>query len=267
VVSNGSRLRDCAETLAGHTAYIRVSIDGPTPESHQRVHRSNDFDDIVRGVADLVAARKERRQPIIGLSFAVDTDGVALAREAIALGESLRVDYVLLRPPFFEEVGREPTMTVSQARQVRARLSQLACAYSGPLEVLIGNWVGDAEQDSERPGKLAANGRGDIREMAGIPIEHRTGRCLASPLLAVVTADGTLYGCCNLRALPAWAMGRLDYANGVGFSELWNGRQRRELLARMHRTECLRHCTHPLARCNEIIEVLRDQERPHSQFI
>ena len=267
VVSNGSRLRGCADILARHAAYIRVSLDGPTPETHHRIHRSRDFDDVVQGVADLVAARGKRRHPIFGLSFALDIYGIGQAAAAIALGERLEVDYVLLRPPFFEEVGRKPTMTIAEARRVRAELGRLASAYRGRLELLIGNWVGDTEQDAEPTLSLEASGRRDSRVGGGIPIEHRSGRCLASPLLAVVTADGSLYGCCNLRALPAWSLGHLDYEAGVGFAELWRGARRREVLARMHYTECIRHCTHPLSRYNEIIEVLRDRERWHSQFI
>ncbi|WP_133511186.1 radical SAM protein [Candidatus Thiosymbion oneisti] len=265
IVTNGSRLQGCSATLADHAAYVRVSIDGPTPDSHRRIHNSNDFDQILQGVSDLVSARENRRHPVIGLSFAMDIHSLDLAGAAIALGERLAVDYVLLRPPFFEEVGRAPTMSPAEAERVRQDLTRTAIAYQGALEVLVGNWVGDAEQGVEQA--LAPSGRRDTRVERSLPIEHRTGRCLASPLLAVVTADGTLYGCCNLRALPDWAMGRLDYAAGVGFAQLWRSKRRREVLARMHRTACIRHCTHPLARYNELIEVLRDSDRPHSQFV
>ncbi|HRF10925.1 MAG TPA: radical SAM protein [Candidatus Accumulibacter phosphatis] len=267
VVSNGSRLRQCANVLASHAAYVRVSIDGPTPESHRRIHRSSDFYEVVQGVAALVAARGVKRHPVVGLSFALDIHGMALGAEAIALGERLGVDYVLLRPPFFEEVGRTSTMTVAEARRVRAELARIATGYHGRLEVLIGNWVGDAEQNTESSPSLQASGRRDIHAATAPPIEHRSGRCLASPLLAVVTAEGMLYGCCNLRALSCWSMGRLDYDAGLGFAELWGGGRRQEVLARMHRTDCIRHCTHPLARYNEMLEVLRDWERPHSQFV
>jgi wyosine [tRNA(Phe)-imidazoG37] synthetase (radical SAM superfamily) len=271
VVTNGSRLKQWAEVLARRAAYARVSIDGPTAESHARIHRSADFDSILQGVEMLVEARGDNRHPIIGLSFAIDILTIDLAGEAIRLGEQLRVDYVLLRPPFFEEVGRRPTMTVEESRQVRRRLREAATDYDGPLDVIVGNWVGDAEQQAMRAQSqavsLEASGRRDLHLAADLPIEHRTGRCLASPVLAVVTADGNLYGCCNLRALPAWTFGRLDYSRGIGFGALWRGDQRRETLARMHRTECIGHCTHPLARYNEIIEVLCDKEKPHSQFM
>ena len=158
-------------------------------------------------------------------------------------------------------------MTIAEAQQVRRRLREAAAAYQGPLDMMVGDWVGDAERRFDPGTSLEASGRRDLHRAATLPIEHRTGRCLASPVLAVVTADGNLYGCCNLRALPAWSFGRLDYESGVGFAALWHGSLRREVLAQMHRTECIQHCTHPLARYNEIIEVLQDRERPHSQFV
>jgi MoaA/NifB/PqqE/SkfB family radical SAM enzyme len=267
VVTNGSRLQRYAAPLSRHAAYVRVSLDGPTPESHHRVHGSRDFRRVIAGVVELISARAGRRHPVVGLSFAMDIHTVGLADEALRLSETLGADYALLRPPFFEEVGRVSTMRVDQAQEVREALQRAAAGYAGGMEVMIGNWVGDIEQKQvPRPG-LQESGRRDSRLDRRLPVEHRTGRCPASPLLAVVTADGTLYGCCNLRGLAPWAMGRLDYAARQGFAALWAGRERAEVLAKMQRGECLPHCTHPMARYNEMIEVLRDLERPHSQFV
>ena len=158
-------------------------------------------------------------------------------------------------------------MTISEARDVRRRLRELASRHSGRPDVLIGGWVGDAEQEAAERASILPAGRRDMYAASARPIEHRTGRCWASPVLAVVTADGDLYGCCNLRALSDWSFGRLDYAAGIGFTELWEGSGRRQALKRMHCTECIRHCTHPLSRYNEMIEVLRDAERLHSEFV
>src|SRR5262249_21617771 len=160
------------------------------------IHDSRDFDDIILGVGSLVRARGAWRHPVIGLSFAMDIRTVETAAEAIDLGERLKVDYVLLRPPFFEEVGRAPTMTTGEAREVRQRLAEAAGRYKGPVLVQVGNWVGD----TERPvgvSILNEAGRRDLQVIQNLPVEHRTGRCLASPVLAVVTADGHVYGCCN----------------------------------------------------------------------
>lgn len=269
VVTNGSRLTHWSDVLADRASYVRVSIDGPTPDSHARIHGSKDFDRILAGVSRLVASRAGRRHPVIGLTFAIDIRTVDLTSQAIALAETLGVDYALLRPPFFEEVGRAPTMSLAEAKIVRQRLKDAASAYQGPLLVMIGNWSGDVEQqtDANNDDALAASGRRDFHLATDLPIEHRTGRCLASPLLAVVTAIGEVYGCCNLRAIPTWSFGRLDYPNGVGFAHIWAGPQRETTLTRMHRTDCITHCTHPLSRYNEAIEVLQLPQRPHSQFV
>lgn len=268
VVTNGSRLLKpgLAEALIRWTNYVRVSIDGPTPETHRHIHGSRDFEKVVAGVKRLISLRAERH-PIVGLSFALDHSMMPVIPTAIILGDKLGVDYVLLRPPFFEEVGRPSTMTPLQAIELRQALANAARAYTGSISVLVGTWVGDAERSIERNTPLDPSGRRDHQFISDLPIEHRLGLCWASPLLAVIAADGQVYGCCNLRYLDDWSLGQVDYKSGVTLADVWSGEQRRQVLEQMHLTGCITHCTHPLSRYNEIIEVLRDTEKPHSAFV
>ena len=256
VVTNGSRLEVAGGMIAGKASYLRVSIDGPTAASHHAVHGSADFESIVAGVAGVVARRGPRRHPIIGLSFAMDHSAIDLIGEAIALGDRLGVDYVLLRTPFFEEVGRTATMTVAEARAVRQAMETGRREYRGPMKILVDHWISDREAARFEEPPAASPRRG----MAGCDgangIEHLTGRCWASPLLAVVTADRTVYPCCNLRALEPWSIGRLDYDRGATFRSIWEGELRHHVMDRIHRVECLRHCTHPMSRYNEAIAYL-----------
>ena len=210
---------------------------------------------------------RSARHPLVGLSFAMDFAMIEVIPEAIALGDRLGVDYVLLRPPFFEEVGRSTTMTSTQAADLRKALIAAARAYHGRMDVLVGAWVGDAERVIDNGMSLDASGRRDHQLQDDLPIEHRLATRRASPLLAVVAADGQVYGCCNLRFLEQWSFGRVDYEQGITPKDIWLGDVRRRQLARMQATECIAHCTHPLARYNEIIEVLRDTDRPHSAFV
>lgn len=268
VVTNGSRMLKpgLAETLAQWASYVRVSIDGPTAETHLRIHGSLDFDEIVAGVKRLMSFRRARH-PIVGLSFAMDHVMIPVVPEAIALGEKLCVDYVLIRPPFFEEVGRVSTMTPAQATELRHALGTAARSYTGSMDVLLGAWIGDAELAMKQRASLDPSGRRAHQVGANLPIEHRLGECWASPLLAVVAADGQVYGCCNLRFLDDWSFGQVDYERGVTLADIWAGERRRRVLARMHATECIAHCTHPMSRYNEIIEALSDMEKPHSGFV
>lgn len=268
VVTNGSRLLrpGLAEALAQWASYVRVSIDGPTPETHRRIHGSRDFAEIIAGVERLMSLRRARH-PIVGLSFAMDHVMIPGIPEAIALGERLGVDYVLIRPPFFEEVGRTSTMTPAQAAELRQALVAAARSYPGLMDVLVGTWIGDAERLTEQSANLDPSSRRDHQLRMDMPIEHRLGVCWASPLLAVVAADGQVYGCCNLRFLDSWSFGQVDYERGVTLAGVWAGERRRQVLARMHATGCITHCTHPMSRYNKIIEVLRDTEKPHSAFV
>lgn len=268
IVTNGSRLLKAgiAEALAEHASYVRISVDGPTAETHQRVHGSQDFELVLAGVERIMALRSTRH-PIVGLSFAMDYEMVSEIPLAIELGDNLGVDYVLVRPPFFEEVGRSSTMTPAQARELRWAMFNASKAYQGSMDVLVGNWIGDSERDVGKDSSLSASGRRAQQTRPGIPIEHRTGKCWASLLLAVITADGHVFGCCNLRFLDAWSFGQVNYEQGIGFRDVWEGSERQLILQRMHIASCITHCTHPMSRYNEIIEVLRDSKKPHSEFI
>ncbi|MCP4536492.1 MAG: radical SAM protein, partial [Chloroflexi bacterium] len=90
VVTNGSRLLEpgIAQALAQWASYVRVSIDGPTPETHHRIHGSHDFAEIVAGVERLMGLCKARH-PIVGLSFAMDHEMIPVIPKAIALGRRL----------------------------------------------------------------------------------------------------------------------------------------------------------------------------------
>ncbi len=268
VVTNGSRLLapHIAATLADKASYVRISVDGPTPETHKRIHGTADFDAIVAGI-ELLISQRTARHPVIGLSFALDHAMIPVIPEALHLGERLGVDYVLLRPPFFEEVGRKSTMTAAEAEALRQHLKAIAQQNAGTPQVLVGLWKGDAERNLATGLALDAAGRRDFHASDDIPIEHRLGECWASPLLAVVAADGQVYGCCNLRYLADWRMGQIDYTQGMTFAAIWQGERRKAVMARMHATSCIAHCTHPLTRYNDIIAVLRDAEHPHSGFV
>ena len=267
VVTNGSRLLDYSRIVVEKADYVRTSIDGPTEESHRRIHGSDDFGLILEGVAKVVAYRTERsqRHPILGLSFAMDYSMIELAGEAVSLGLRLGVDYVLLRPPFFDEVGRANTMTADQKGHLFQAFEQARKSCAGTMEVLIDYWISDAEaarmaaqEDSPRRARSL-----DFRFNG---IEHATRRCRACPLLAVVAANQRVYPCCNLRFLDEWAVGLLDYDSGQDFKSIWRSERRKQVMARIHDVQCIRHCTHPMSRYNEILEYLSSPQY-HKGFV
>ncbi len=267
IITNGSKLPELYGTITRSACYVRVSIDGPTPESHRDIHKSNDFDAIVTGVKKMISLRDslKQRHPIIGISFAMDYSLIGLVEEAVKMGDAIGVDYVFFRPPFFEETGRKNIMSAEQKSALLAAFEQGKKNYSGKMKVFVDYWISDSEAacfssrgESPRRGKYLQKG--------GNGIEHVTGRCLASPLLAVITADKKVYPCCNLRFVEEWSIGTIDYESGNTFEKLWHGKKRNEILDRIHKIECIRFCTHPLSRYNEVVEYLRTPQY-HSGFV
>ena len=258
IVSNGSRLEQLYKSIVECSSYLRVSVDGPTERSHHDIHASDDFECIVRGVESAVKLRTScnQRHPIIGLSFAMDYPMIQLIPEAIRLGDQLGVDYVLLRPPFYEEVGRQPRMTVDEKKELLRAFERESTGYGGDMRIFVDYWISDADAEDIRSGGESPR-RGRYIQRGANGIEHVVGRCLASPLLAVVTADKRVYPCCNLRAISQWAVGVINYEGGDTFEKVWHSKRRRQVMERIHNIECIRHCTHPLSRYNEIIEYLK----------
>ncbi|MCP4368854.1 MAG: radical SAM protein [Deltaproteobacteria bacterium] len=267
IVTNGSKLEELYESIVQNASYLRVSIDGPTYESHRRIHKSNDFESIIKGVDKTVKLRNklQKRHPIIGLSFAMDYSSVNLVGDAIGLGVKLNTNYVLLRPPFFDEVARKNTMTIDQKIDVLSVFEKKCDSYNGNMKILIDYWISDSEtnalhsrDESPRRGKYIQQGANGL--------EHITCRCFASPLLAVVTADRKVYPCCNLRFIEDWNLGVIDYGKNNNFEKIWKSQKRKEIIDKIHMVKCIKYCTHPLSRYNEVIEYLRSKQF-HKGFV
>ncbi len=267
IVSNGSRLEKLYDAVVKNASYLRVSIDGPTPESHRSVHQSKDFKDVIEGTKKTVELRKrlQQRHPIIGLSFAMDHSLIDFIGEAVSLGDRLGVEYVMFRPPFFEEVGRENTMTIQQKKALVSAFERERDSYNGEMKVFVDYWISDSE-----PAEFFSRGesprRGKFMQEGANGIEHITKRCLASPLLAVVAADGKVYPCCNLRFLDEWNIGTVNYDKGITFKDIWGGDKRKEKMKQIHEIECIKVCTHPMSRYNEVIEYLKSPQH-HRGFV
>jgi MoaA/NifB/PqqE/SkfB family radical SAM enzyme len=268
LVTNGSRVGELAESINQNCNYVRISIDGPNQSAHKRIHKANDFTKIIFGVKKLVLVRKKTKQrhPIIGLSFAMDYSSKDLVAKAIELGDGIGVDYVLFRTPFYEEVGRNPTMTVQESFELKNIFHDEAKKYAGKMRIFVDYWVSDSEAKELGTSLKGSPRRGVIMKKDANGVEHVTKKCLASPLLCVVSANKKVYPCCNLRFLDDWSVGEINYEEGNTFESVWNSQKRKDVLKEIECVNCIRYCTHPLSKYNEIIAYLQS-EKHHSSFV
>lgn len=272
VVTHGGDIhsRNIPEAMVQYCAYVRVSIDGPTPKSRESIHGIDDFSNLINGIKRLMNLKKGKRHPIVGITFCLDYNRRSLIGNCIHLGEELGVDYILIRPPFCEEVGFKSPHTPEEADELRNLIRRTASQYEGSLNIMAGNWTGDKEFEhysTETCQTDLARRDSGIRKSNYNGIEHITRRCPASPLFLVITTEGDVYGCCCLRGIREYSFGTIDYGNGISLSAIMRGERRKEVLKRMKNTECLGSCTHPLTKINELIEYLSLPEKFHSSFI
>jgi MoaA/NifB/PqqE/SkfB family radical SAM enzyme len=273
IVTNGSHLHknQVAESLIEHCAYIRISIDGPTREFRYEIHKKNDFEQLTTNIKDLVSLRKDKRHPLIGGTFCIDYSKIDHIGKCITLGEDLGLDYVLIRPPFCEEVGYYSIYTAFEKQELRSRMNEIAGKYTGDMIVMVGDWVGDKELEELHWDVSMSNElfRRDtaVRKIRYNGIEHVSHRCPACELYLVVTAAGNVYGCCCLRGIPFFSYGKIDYSQGVTLFSVLNSVQKEKSFNSMRSTECIQYCTHPLKKVNEIIEYLKLPDKFHSSFL
>jgi len=272
VVTHGGKLNkpELLNTLVQYCDYVRISIDGPTPQSRKEIHGIDDFYSMVNGIKKLMALKQSKRHPIVGATFCIDYPRRFLIEKCIQLGEELRLDYVLIRPPFCEEVGFPAPHTPEEAAILRREIRKAAVNYTGNTHIMAGNWVGDTELVKlplKKRGNDVARRDSSVRQFEHNGIEHVTKRCLASPLFLVITAECDVYGCCCLRGIKEFSFGKINYDAGISLSSIMRSQQRKQSLAKMQRVECLKYCTHPLNKINELIEYISLPEKYHSSFI
>lgn len=272
VVTHGGKLNNqkLLNTLVRYCSYVRISIDGPTQESRKEIHGVDDFYQMVKGIKKFIALKQSKRHPIVGTTFCLDYSRRFLIDKCIQLGEELCLDYILIRPPFCEEVGFPAPHTLEEAAILRNEIMRAAESYTGEIHIMVGNWVGDKEIEKLPPKKKENNlARRDlgIRQSEYNGVEHITKRCLASPLFLVVTAECEVYGCCCLRGIKEFSFGKIDYDVGISLTSIMGSEKRKQSLAKIQRVDCLKYCTHPLTKLNELIEYLSLPKKYHSSFI
>lgn len=269
-ITNGSRLTEdsISKVLAEKADYVRISFNGPTRKTYKEMHRVDAFDNILDGIRKLVKYRKGR-YPNIGISFPFDIKTIPYVDEAIALVDELDVDYILIRPFFYEEVGYERQMSADEAAQVRKGLLEATANYRGEKFISVGQFVSDYEHEfqAEKNLSLQQNGRREMAITRFNGIEHEIKKCYAHPMITALTADGKLWGCGNLRNYDEYCYGQIDYSKGQTFKKIWNGEQRKTARKIIDNAGCLQWCTHALGRYNEIIYYMKDCEKYFGNFL
>jgi MoaA/NifB/PqqE/SkfB family radical SAM enzyme len=169
--TNGTLInRDVARRLAAGLDVVGISMDGATAGTYESIRRGAKFDQVVEGVRELVAAKKEMRSdgyPLVSLLFLKNRRNIRELPDVVALAAELGADEVVasnltyVAKPAHEALrvyslqGASPeTLAILDQARIRARNlglglriyplepKRVAFCEARPLEALHITWDG-----------------------------------------------------------------------------------------------------------------------------
>jgi len=241
VTTNGSLLSDeRAQALAECCDWVRVSVDAATRETHDAIHRParrGDFDQIIRNMQQLAALRDRRHSSlVIGYKFSADEHNYQEIVAATRLARDIGADNISLRAVDLACHGFDDKAFRAIQDEIVNGMVQAKQLGTDDFLVLVGG----------------------IRSPAAI---HS---CPAADLVGIISANGNVYACLDLKGREEYAMGNVY--NG-GFRSIWFGERRKEVRQKLNRLECRRHCSLKYDGYNEVLEAALGACDIHAEFL
>jgi radical SAM protein with 4Fe4S-binding SPASM domain len=242
LVTNGGLLdAKKSEIIVNNCSYVRVSLDAGSNETHRKLHlpknpKKDNFNRIIDNIKTLVKLRRKNKSNItIGIGFLVHSINYKEIYKTAELVKNIGVDYIQIRPSFI------------------------------PGEQLSDKIMFEVENQMQKAIKLSNS------DFHVFPILHRFdevknldkgyNKCYGHALVGVISANGNLYLCCQLRGFNKFCFGNIMKES---FHSIWYGKERQKVISKINLDECL-PCRYN--KYNEILDYLADTERPHKNFL
>lgn len=232
--TNGSLLNSgLIDLFTKHFSYVRFSVDAGTPETYSRTHRVplHAFEKVIANIAALVRARNESKSELtVGFSFLVDSSNVSDLLPAAKLAKSIGVDYFQLKPIVnYVESNLQFDENSKMWRDMESQMEEVFSLEEDHYQVrFLGHKFQDIKLQEQYYGRTY-------------------GECRGNEVLATVGADSSVDVCCAYKGVKDWSFGNLTEKS---FKEIWDGEQRRQVLARIDVTKCP-----PLCKAHEINKI------------
>jgi len=234
VTSNGGMItEEFIEKIVPKLKFLRISMDAYNRESHDKTHvpRTGTYDKIV---AMLATAREKAPNTMIGVGYLLHPWNFEGVDKAIETFDDIGLDYIHIRPcwPMEEKDYLTPEM--------------LEKAHD-----LIDSVRNDVKHISIR---AVFQKHLDMKE----PV-RRFNKCLSTPLVGLIGANGKMYLCCDRR-------GQLEFGdlNQNSFVKVWNSEHHWEVIRGVDVSTCPR-CRY--TKYNELMERAIIDDDMHMNFL
>jgi MoaA/NifB/PqqE/SkfB family radical SAM enzyme len=123
IISEGAPLNPAlVDSIAVHSSWVRLSLDGPTPEIHDHIRRAPGLFALVTEAVSKLRARL--RQLSIGLNCVVQKENVHHFPEMITTAERIGADAVFFKLPHGDDPANRFLLTAEEYQQFRQWVSQ-----------------------------------------------------------------------------------------------------------------------------------------------
>jgi len=221
LVTNGSLL---TESIAASCDTIRVSLDAATPETHRRIHGTNDFAKILRNIKNAVGITR------VGIACLIHPDNVHELEEVAKLGTELGVDYVLFRPVYTDydmvrdSVGFDTYGFLDQNEPAITDQLERAKQHGGKTKIYV-----------------------SFHKLMPFKGNRGFSKCYALTLNPLISPTGDVWLCCERRG-QGLVLGNIK----DGLRDLWYSERHKSMVQGLPDTSCPAKCKY--AGYNRVIE-------------
>ena len=241
ITTNGVLLdKKIADKILGSTTWIKVSINGATPETHAKIHGCGlaDFGKVIENMSYAAEARKKNNYACtLGMQLVLLPEN---AREVTALAKLARdigMDYLVVKPYSQHPQSRTTRYAAIKYSDYDRLADKLVKFNTYSFEVIFR--------------KLAMKKWDD-----GV---KSCDRCLALPFWSYIDAGGNVWGCSIYLGDKRFLYGNIYKQT---FRQIWEGGKRRRSLLyaekKLDTSKCRVNC-----RMDEINKYLWKLKQPH----
>lgn len=193
LITNGILVGEYAKEIAGMCNWVRVSLDAVGGEMYKQIKGVDHYAEVVESINKLVSARGKQHEPRIGVAYILTPESIPGIKHVAMELEKSGIDYL-------------------QFKNVIMRGVKFTSSY----ELKIQKAIGEVTQLGLN---ILYSGHGSYEEEDTTP--KNIPQCDTTDYVAVLGADGNVYGCCHLEYLPHASYGSIYEQS---FREIWRNR-------------------------------------------
>jgi MoaA/NifB/PqqE/SkfB family radical SAM enzyme len=190
--TNGILAGEYAKEIVEACDWVRISLDAVGSEMYKTIKGVDHYHEVVDAIVKLVEARGNEKTPRIGVSYILTPESVPGMKQVVMELEHSGIDYL----QFKDVIMRGMKFTSRYEQTIRKAVDSVSGLGLKVLYTAHGTY-----DDGATP--------------KDIP------QCNATDYVAVIGADGEVYGCCHLEYQPQASYGSIYKES---FQQIWQNR-------------------------------------------